>query len=176
MGAFGADFAESSFSPRLVAVRITLAATEADLRGAWDDFTFFTDTVSLLPDPSEVAWAAMYLTCKNLALLDPPPEPADLAAAGTTTAFRSNAPAGAAQYTSIVLATAARSVAGVGPPHLADLLVTSTGQVLVEDSAASLNASAGLFSAVAYSFVRSALHLGTDPLETVDTVRRSLPG
>lgn len=163
------------YGPKMLAARTTLAAAEADLRGAWDEVDFLASTVPLLPAPGEIAWVAVYLTAKNLELLRPPPEVAEIAAAGAHTAHWSTAPAGAAEYASMVLSTVAGSIVGVTSPIAMELLVVSTGAVLELDAPPARHASAGLFAAVSYSFVRTSLHLGLDPLETVIAVRDALP-
>jgi hypothetical protein len=161
-------------SPRLLAVRTTLAASAAELRGDWDRVEFLARTVSLLPSPEEVAWAAMFLAVQNLALVEPAPDPDELAAAGALSARHRHAPPGSDSVASIVLCTAARSL--LAPPRRdpAPLLVASTGPLLRESPDPSWSMSAGLFTAVSYAFVRSAMSLDADPLEKLDALLASL--
>jgi hypothetical protein len=169
----GFDRLDGALTPRMMAVRTTLVATAAELRGDWDELGFLTDTVPLLPNPAEVAWAAVMLTTQNLALVDPAPEPDDIASAGAATASHPHAPAGAAPVASLVLSTTARSLAD----KRTDLLVTltaSAGPLLCSDDVLARTAASGLFSAVSYAFVRSSLWLGVDPLDKVHVVLASL--
>ncbi len=155
-------------SARAIAVRTTLSAAAAELTGEWDEVEFLATSVALLPEPEEVAWAAMFLAKANLSLVDPVPDPAEAATAAAACASQGYAPDGAPFAASTLLATAVRSLTVPSPIDPAPVLVASTGMLLREAPEPSAPTAAGLFAAVAYSFVRSAVGLGVDPLDKVD--------
>lgn len=155
-------------SPRAIAVRTTLCAAVAELTGEWDEVEFLAANVSLLPDPEEVAWAAMFLAKANLSLIDPLPDPLEASAAAAACASQGFSPDGATVAASTLLSTAVHSLTMPAAIDPAPVLVASTGRLLCEAPEPSTPTAAGLFAAVAYAFVRSSVALEVDPLDKVD--------
>jgi hypothetical protein len=164
---------------------MTLAAAEAEIVGDWDEVRFLSTMVMLLPDPSEVAWAAMYLVKANLSVVEPLPDADDAATAGALCASNGFSPAGAPIAASSVLSVAVRSLQGssrvpagaIDPTWLdpAPILVSSCGILLTDEASTATSTAAGLYAAVAYAFVRSAMASRTDPLARIHRLMDALP-